>query len=58
MFFDSEIKARIRKEESDKIQEIIKKHPNKFYDISHLVRCAIIQLHKKEVEQIEQKQDT
>ena len=48
MNFEETVQVRIRGDDLQNIKEIIKAKPEKFNDVSHFCRCAIIRLKSKE----------
>ena len=50
MYFDKVLDIRITEEQVDMIKELNNKFPNKYQSLSHAIRCAIIKLHKEELE--------
>lgn len=42
MFMDKQITIRIRDVELEKVEEIVKEHPEIYDDVSHFIRCAIM----------------
>tara|TARA_Y100000034_G_scaffold126268_1_gene177248 strand:+ start:235 stop:408 length:174 start_codon:yes stop_codon:yes gene_type:complete len=55
MLFEERREYRTNKEIENLIDEIWNKFPHKYVSRSHVIRCAIIQLHKKEVNDGEKK---
>ncbi len=47
MFLTREIKTRISEEGYAKLQAILKRHPDKFENESHVVRAAIIRMYRE-----------
>ena len=45
MFFETSITLRITEDQKEKITYLLKKHPNKWDNPSHLMRCAINKLY-------------
>lgn len=49
MFFSEKINIRLRKDELKKIKKLLKKS-EKYENVSHFIRCAILKLIKEEEE--------
>lgn len=47
MYFDNMLKVRVGSELLQKIEDLLDKEPDKYSNVSHVVRCAIINLHDK-----------
>jgi len=49
MYFDHRTSIRLTKHMRKLVEEIVRKNPDKYESTSHLMRCAIIKLHRMEV---------
>lgn len=48
-FFTTTLKARITANTQKALEELATAYPDKYYNISHVIRVAILQLHRKEI---------
>ncbi|MBI2628618.1 hypothetical protein HYW74_00870 [Candidatus Pacearchaeota archaeon] len=43
-FFTFPIQVRIDRHAMDAIEELLEKYPDKYFSLSHVVRCAVLEL--------------